>query len=41
VVWSDWPTPPIIIGAAIVTLTGLYLLRAEGRHRRAVRRTAS
>jgi drug/metabolite transporter (DMT)-like permease len=34
VVWSDWPTPPIIAGAAIVTLTGLYLLRAETRHRR-------
>jgi drug/metabolite transporter (DMT)-like permease len=40
VVWSDWPTPPIIIGAAIVTLTGLYLLRAESRHRRPVQRAA-
>jgi drug/metabolite transporter (DMT)-like permease len=34
VVWGDWPTPPIVVGAAIVTLTGLYLLRAEGRQRR-------
>ena len=34
VIWGDWPTPPIITGAAIVTLTGLYLLRAETRHRR-------
>lgn len=34
VVWGDWPTPPIIIGAAIVTLTGIYLLRAENRQRR-------
>src|ERR1700733_7909877 len=34
VVWGDWPTPPIIIGAAIVTLTGLYLLRSESRRRR-------
>jgi drug/metabolite transporter (DMT)-like permease len=31
VVWGDWPTPPIILGAAIVTLTGLYLLRSETR----------
>jgi drug/metabolite transporter (DMT)-like permease len=34
VIWDDWPTPPIIIGAAIVTATGLYLLRAETRQRR-------
>jgi drug/metabolite transporter (DMT)-like permease len=35
VVWGDLPTPPIIIGAAIVTMTGLYLLRSESRrHRR-------
>jgi drug/metabolite transporter (DMT)-like permease len=33
-IWNDWPTPPIIIGAAIVTATGLYLLRAETRSRR-------
>ncbi|MBV8775664.1 MAG: EamA family transporter, partial [Alphaproteobacteria bacterium] len=33
-VWGDWPTPPIVFGAAIVTLTGLYLLRSESRHRR-------
>lgn len=31
VVWGDVPTLPIVIGAAIVTLTGLYLLRAESR----------
>jgi drug/metabolite transporter (DMT)-like permease len=36
VVWGDWPTPPIIVGAAIVTLTGLYLLRAEGWRRKPV-----
>jgi drug/metabolite transporter (DMT)-like permease len=35
VVWGDWPTPTIIAGAAIVTMTGLYLLRSESRrHRR-------
>ena len=34
VVWGDWPTPTIVVGAAIVTLTGLYLLRAESRQRR-------
>ncbi len=34
VVWGEWPTPPIVIGAAIVTLTGIYLLRAESRQRR-------
>jgi drug/metabolite transporter (DMT)-like permease len=32
-VWGEWPTPPIVIGAAIVTLTGLYLLRSESRRR--------
>jgi drug/metabolite transporter (DMT)-like permease len=31
VVWSEVPTTPIIIGSAIVTLTGLYLLRSESR----------
>jgi len=31
VVWSEVPTVPTIIGAAIVTLTGVYLLRYEGR----------
>jgi drug/metabolite transporter (DMT)-like permease len=42
VVWGDLPTPPIIIGAAIVTLTGLYLLRAEAWRRKplAVKRPA-
>jgi drug/metabolite transporter (DMT)-like permease len=40
VIWGDWPTAPIIIGAAIVTLTGLYLLRAESRHRRPAQRPA-
>jgi hypothetical protein len=37
------PTTPIIIGSAIVTLTGLYLLRAEAWRRRkpvAVKRAA-
>jgi drug/metabolite transporter (DMT)-like permease len=34
VIWGDWPTPPILVGAAIVTLTGLYLLRSETRQRR-------
>ena len=34
IVWGDWPTPPILVGAAIVTLTGLYLLRSETRRRR-------
>ncbi len=33
-VWGEVPSPPIVIGAAIVTLTGLYLLRAETRQRR-------
>ena len=33
VVWGDLPTPPIIIGAAIVVMTGLYLLRSESRRR--------
>jgi drug/metabolite transporter (DMT)-like permease len=31
--WGDVPTLPIITGAAIVTLTGLYLLRSESRRR--------
>ena len=33
VVWGEVPTAPIIIGAAIVTLTGLYLLRHEAFRR--------
>ena len=33
IIWGDWPTAPIVIGAVIVTLTGLYLLRSESRHR--------
>ncbi|HUI35255.1 MAG TPA: DMT family transporter [Stellaceae bacterium] len=33
VMWGDLPTTPIVIGSAIVTLTGLYLLRAEARRR--------
>ena len=32
--WREVPTRPIVIGAAIVTLTGLYLLRSETRRRR-------
>jgi drug/metabolite transporter (DMT)-like permease len=39
-IWGDWPTPAIMIGAAIVTATGLYLLRAETRQRRVVQRAA-
>jgi drug/metabolite transporter (DMT)-like permease len=34
IVWGEVPTTPIIIGSAIVTLTGLYLLRAEAWRRR-------
>ena len=37
-VWGEVPTLPVVIGSAIVTLTGLYLLRHEafrGRPRRA------
>jgi len=34
IVWNEVPTTPIIIGSAIVTLTGLYLLRAETWRRR-------
>src|ERR1700733_1823646 len=33
VVWGELPTLPIVLGAAIVTLTGLYLLRSESRRR--------
>jgi drug/metabolite transporter (DMT)-like permease len=33
VVWGEWPTPAVIAGAAIVTMTGLYLLRSEGWRR--------
>jgi drug/metabolite transporter (DMT)-like permease len=33
-VWGDLPTAPMIAGAAIVTLSGLYLLRAETARRR-------
>jgi drug/metabolite transporter (DMT)-like permease len=32
-VWGEVPTVPIVIGAAIVTLTGLYLLRHEAFRR--------
>jgi drug/metabolite transporter (DMT)-like permease len=34
VVWGDVPTLPIIAGSAIVTLTGLYLLRSKGWRRK-------
>lgn len=41
VVWGDVPTLPIVTGAAIVTLTGLYLLRTESRrYRRPAQRPA-
>jgi drug/metabolite transporter (DMT)-like permease len=40
-VWSDIPTVPTIIGGAIVTLSGLYLLRHEGFRRRHPPRAAS
>jgi drug/metabolite transporter (DMT)-like permease len=33
IIWDEIPTVPIIIGAAIVTLTGLYLLRHEAFRR--------
>ncbi len=32
-VWGEVPTLPMIVGAAIVTLTGLYLLRHEAFRR--------
>jgi drug/metabolite transporter (DMT)-like permease len=41
VVWSELPTGPTIIGGAIVTLTGLYLLRHEGFRRRQPPRAAT
>jgi drug/metabolite transporter (DMT)-like permease len=34
IVWDEIPTVPIIIGATIVTVTGLYLLRHEAFRRR-------
>jgi Flp pilus assembly protein TadB len=40
VVWGNLPTPTMIVGAAIVTLTGLYLLRAESRRRQPLQRAA-
>ncbi len=33
VVWGDLPTAPMIVGATIVTLSGLYLLRHEAFRR--------
>jgi drug/metabolite transporter (DMT)-like permease len=36
-VWGDLPTVPMIVGATIVTLTGLYLLRHEAFRRRSPR----
>ena len=38
-VWGEVPTTAIVIGAAIVTLTGIYLLRHEGFRRNPARRT--
>jgi drug/metabolite transporter (DMT)-like permease len=40
VVWGNLPTPTMIVGAAIVTLTGLYLLRAESRRHQPLQRAA-
>ncbi len=37
-VWGEVPTLPVVIGSAIVTLTGLYLLRHEAFRSRAPRR---
>jgi hypothetical protein len=37
-VWDEVPTTAIAIGAAIVTLSGLYLLRHEGFRRTRPRR---
>jgi len=36
-IWGDVPTAPTVIGGAVVTLSGLYLLRHEGFRRRAKR----
>jgi len=33
VVWGDLPTMPMVVGAAVVTVTGLYLLRHEAFRR--------
>jgi len=40
VVWGNLPTPTMIVGAAIVTLTGLYLLHTESHRRRVLQRAA-
>ena len=40
VVWGNLPTLTMIVGAAIVTLTGLYLLHAESHRRRVLQRAA-
>src|SRR5439155_12229321 len=39
VVWGDLPTLPMFAGAAVVTVTGLYLLRHEAFRRGPPRRT--
>ena len=39
VVWGDLPTGPMVVGAAVVTATGLYLLRHEAFRRGPVPRT--
>ncbi len=40
VVWGDLPTMPMLVGATIVTLTGLYLLHHEALHGRRVAKPA-
>jgi drug/metabolite transporter (DMT)-like permease len=38
VVWGDLPTADLLIGVAIVVVSGLYILHRETRHRRAAAR---
>jgi drug/metabolite transporter (DMT)-like permease len=40
-VWSELPTVPMVIGSAVVTLTGLYLLRHEAFRRGSPHRAPS
>ena len=41
VVWNELPTLPTVVGSAVVTLTGLYLLRHEAFRRGPLRRAPS